>query len=285
VVLKKEWGIPGDAHAGTWHRQISLLSQEAVDEFNRMGAKVSPGAFGENFLVKGYDLKSLRIGTILQSKNIVLQVTQIGKQCHSGCDIAKRMGKCIMPVEGIFARVLKGGMVAPGEELVIHDTFRVALLTISDKGSQGERKDESGPMMESLLDDHLFTVVSREILPDEQTLLAERLSCIADEAQADLVLTSGGTGLSPRDVTPEATLSIADKIVPGIPEAMRARSLSITDRGMLSRSACVIRSRTLIVNLPGSPKAVKENLSAILLVLPHALGTMMGFDVECASQS
>ena len=117
AVLKENWGIEGDAHAGTWHRQISLLSWQKVQEFNLLGACVSDGAFGENFLVDGIDCARLPIGTKLRCGDVLLEVTQIGKECHHGCAIQQRVGTCIMPHEGIFARVLHGGTVREGEKI------------------------------------------------------------------------------------------------------------------------------------------------------------------------
>lgn len=115
----EDWGIENDAHAGKWHRQVSLLSYEKIEEFKAKGAPIDDGAFGENLIVEGYDLKELPVGTKLQSNEVVLEVTQIGKKCHSGCEIYKIMGDCIMPREGIFARVLHGGTISEGDEIHI----------------------------------------------------------------------------------------------------------------------------------------------------------------------
>ena len=119
AVFLKEWGIEGDAHAGDWHRQVSLLSHERVEEFRARGAKVEDGAFGENLLVSGFDFKTYPIGTRFYCNDVVLELTQIGKKCHSGCEIYKQVGDCIMPREGVFARVLHGGMIAVGDEMTI----------------------------------------------------------------------------------------------------------------------------------------------------------------------
>ena len=119
IELKKRHGILGDAHAGDWHRQVSLLSYEKAEDFRNAGAPVTDGSFGENLLVSGMDLKSLPVGTVLKCGNALLQVTQIGKECHSGCVIGQTMGRCIMPEEGIFARVLRGGIVRNGDAVDI----------------------------------------------------------------------------------------------------------------------------------------------------------------------
>lgn len=162
--------------------------------------------------------------------------------------------------------------------------FRTAVLTISDRGSRGERQDLSGPaIVESIAS--CSDVVWTGMLPDDREQIAACLRQLADENKADLILTTGGTGLAPRDVTPEATLSVAEKLVPGIAEAMRAESMRITSRGMLSRGVSVVRGRSLIVNLPGSPKAVRECLQVILPALPHGIEILCGVAGECAAQA
>ena len=117
AILVKDWGIQGDAHAGHWHRQVSLLSYEKVEEFRKKGADIEPGAFGENLIVSGYDFRNLAVGTRFQCGEAVLEMTQIGKECHSHCEIYKRMGECIMPREGVFAIVLHGGTIRKGDLL------------------------------------------------------------------------------------------------------------------------------------------------------------------------
>ena len=117
AILAKDWGIQGDAHAGHWHRQVSLLSYEKIEEFRKKGADIEPGAFGENLIVSGYDFRNLAVGTRFQCGEAVLEMTQIGKECHSHCEIYKRMGECIMPREGVFAIVLHGGMIRKGDLL------------------------------------------------------------------------------------------------------------------------------------------------------------------------
>lgn len=155
----------------------------------------------------------------------------------------------------------------------------VAVLTLSDKGSRGERQDTSGPAIAEALKG-VGDVKYYDVLPDERALIRERLLHYA--GRVDLILTTGGTGLSPRDVTPEATLDVVERQVPGIAEAMRMEGLKKTNRAMLSRAVAGVRGQTLIVNLPGSPAAVKENLAVILDVLPHAVAKIKGSPEECA---
>ena len=160
--------------------------------------------------------------------------------------------------------------------------FQAAVITLSDKGAKGERVDESGPAAKEMLEQAGYEVVETLILPDEPAMLKTQLMRLADGRQLDLVLTSGGTGFSMRDQTPEATMAVADRNAPGIAEAIRYKSMAVTDRAMLSRGVSVIRKKTLIVNLPGSPKAVKESLGFILDSLDHGLKILRGSASECA---
>jgi molybdenum cofactor synthesis domain-containing protein len=163
--------------------------------------------------------------------------------------------------------------------------YRVAIITLSDKASRGEREDGSGPLIQAMLEAAAYRVESRIVLPDEQGLLEQELKRIADGELADLILTTGGTGFSPRDRTPEATMAAAERLAPGIAEAMRQHSLAMTKRAMLSRAVSVIRKKTLIVNLPGSPRAVQENLEYITGELRHGLDILTGRDGECGNPS
>ena len=162
--------------------------------------------------------------------------------------------------------------------------WKAAVVTLSDKGYAGEREDKSGPLLCSMLEESGYEVAETRLLPDEQKMIEEVLCELADEKKVDLIATTGGTGFAPRDCTPEATLAVATKNAPGIAEAMRLESLKVTPRAMLSRGASVIRNQTLIINLPGSPKAVKENLEAVLPSLEHGLAILTGNAGECGKQ-
>jgi len=161
--------------------------------------------------------------------------------------------------------------------------FTVGILTISDKGSRGERQDKSGEAIREILSSVDVRIVNYDIIPDEKELIVEKLVKWADEGDLDVVITTGGTGLTPRDVTPEATLAVVDRIVPGFAEAMRAESLKKTPMAMLSRAVAGTRGKCLIINLPGSPKAVRECLEVILPALPHAVETLKGQAGECGT--
>lgn len=161
--------------------------------------------------------------------------------------------------------------------------YKVGIITASDKGYEGTREDLSGPEIEKIIaKESAFRTEKTVILPDERKLLADMMRRMADEDHLDLILTTGGTGFSKRDVTPEATLDVIERRTPGIPEAMRNLSLSITPRAMLSRAEAGIRGNTLIVNLPGSPKAIRETLEYILSSVAHGLDILQGNDAECA---
>ena len=160
--------------------------------------------------------------------------------------------------------------------------IKTGILTISDKGSRNERVDGTGPAIQNVLDENIYAVEYYKIIPDEMDLICEELIHICDELKLDLILTNGGTGFSKKDVTPEATLKVVQRLTPGIPEAMRQMSLSITPKAMLSRAAAGIRDNTLIINLPGSPKGAVENLNFILPALPHGIEILNGTGGECA---
>lgn len=163
--------------------------------------------------------------------------------------------------------------------------YRVGIITLSDKGAAGQRVDESGPLIEALLPGEQYQVVSYRVLADDGESLKQELLRLCDEVECELVLTTGGTGFSKRDITPEITMEVADRNAPGIAEAMRAYSMTVTKRAMLSRGASVIRGGTLIINLPGSPKAVKESLEFLLDTLPHGLDILTGRTGECAGKT
>ena len=299
AVLREDHGIEGDAHAGNWHRQVSLLGLEKIEAFRAKGADVDFGAFGENLIIEGFDFRNLPVGTQFRiggaeasleagedaadAGGVLLEMTQIGKECHDHCAIYNVTGDCIMPREGVFAKVLRGGRVREGDTLDVIPAapdrpFTAAVITLSDRAFRKEREDRSGPVIRDILCENGYDVTEMILLPDGEALLKRNLIRLADQRQVNVIFTTGGTGFGPRDLTPEATCAVCDRMAPGIAEAMRAESLKITKHAMLSRAAAGIRGTTLIINLPGSPNACRENLDVVLPALGHGLGLLRGTD-------
>jgi molybdopterin adenylyltransferase len=291
VRLRADHGIEGDAHAGPWHRQVSLLSSEDIEGVRARGLRVEFGAFAENIVVEGLDLTRFGLGTVFRlGASAAVRISQIGKVCHVRCAIYTQTGDCIMPRLGLFARVVEGGEVRPGDEVAVlqevpRGAFQAVILTLSSTASEGKREDTAGPAVQALLESKLGAHIYRlEILPDRKERIVERLMHYADGHSIDLILTVGGTGFSPDDVAPEATLAVVERAVPGFGEAMRRASLEKTRNAILSRATAGIRGRTLIVNLPGSERAALENLETILPALPHGLGKLRGDRTPCGDE-
>jgi molybdopterin adenylyltransferase len=161
--------------------------------------------------------------------------------------------------------------------------FRAVVITVSDRGARGEREDGSGPEIARLIQAMGMEIIGRQIIPDEKELISRALIKWSDGEKTDLILTTGGTGVSPRDVTPDATREVIEREIPGMAEAMRRQSMIVTPHAMISRALVGIRGRTLIINLPGSPKGARENLNVLLPALAHAIEKIKGDESECAS--
>ena len=275
---------------------MSLLGLEKIEAFRARGAEVDFGAFGENLIIEGFDFRNLPVGTRFRiggtkadaaNSGVLLEMTQIGKECHTHCAIYHLVGDCIMPREGVFAKVLRGGEIRPGDEVIEippakDRPFTAAWITLSDKGARGERVDESGPLIGQMVTEDGYEVIEEVLIPDDRQTIEKELIRLADQRQVNVIFTTGGTGFAPRDVTPEATEAVCDRMAPGIAEAIRAYSMTKTPRAMLSRAASGIRGQTLIINLPGSPKAVRESLEFVLPSLRHGLEILLGRAGECA---
>ena len=271
-------GMEGDAHAGPWHRQVSLLAAESIRKYeDNTGTKVPDGGFGENITTEGFLLHHARPLDRFISGNLVLELTQVGKKCHGGrCAIYKSTGECIMPDEGIFCRVLQEGKLQPGDRLeYVPRTFTLKVITLSDRASSGFYSDRSGPIIVEEMDrwfgqkklKHSSTSV---VLPDDRETFSRELeSTISDKT--DLVFTTGSTGLGSRDIAPEVAMQHMDSHIPGIMELIRVKHGMVNPNAALSRSLAGKTGRTLIFVLPGSPRAIKEYMEEILKSLWHMI--------------
>ncbi len=278
-ITLNQLGIEGDAHAGKWHRQVSLLSQENIDTFSKknLSRNYSPGEFAENITTKGLDLSKIAILDLITIGDLQLKVSQIGKKCHGdGCAIYKEVGKCVMPKEGIFAIVIKDGTIKAGDK-IIHSprALRCQVITLSDRANAGEYDDLSGPKISSMIDQHFAGTrwhleTKNTIIPDEEQQLRD-LIAKATNTDIDIIITTGGTGIGSRDITPEVISSICDKMIPGIMDHIRLKYGAKIPNALISRSVAGITGKTLIFALPGSVKAVSEYMTEILKPLEHMI--------------
>jgi len=281
------WGIRGDAHAGPWHRQVSLIAQGSLDRFyHKTGRKVQPGEFAENITVEGMDLTHVKPLDRFVNKQMILEVTQIGKKCHGDdCAIFREVGKCAMPEEGIFTRVIRGGSVRPGDTLSYQPkTWKGLVITLSDRAYAGRYPDKSGKKVEEGLREFMnrhfpHPEVTRQVLPDEQSQLINALNKARAEG-CDVVFTTGGTGIGSRDITPETIRVLMDKEIPGIMERVRMKYGQDNPNALVSRSIAATMGRTLIYALPGSSKAVGEYLDVILPTLKHSVWMVHDLDAH-----
>lgn len=278
-----ELGIVGDAHAGRWHRQISLLDAESVRAFEKKAdRKIESGEFAENLLLEGIDLTAVAIFDRFSIGEVELEVTQIGKKCHGdGCAIYQAVGYCVMPREGLFARVIRGGEIKTGDDVTFSPrTLQIQIITLSDRAHAGDYEDRSGPRIQSFLNDFFngkrwHPQINLEILPDEVPLLEKALTSSRDQG-VDIVITTGGTGVGPRDIAPDVVLRLADKTVPGIMEAIRIKYGMEKPNVLLSRSVVGILGETIVYTLPGSVKAVNEYMTEILKTMEHMIAMLHG---------
>lgn len=278
-------GVEGDAHAGKWHRQVSLLGTESFRKFEKVaGRPLKYGEFAENITTEGiilYETHPLDRFTI---GNALLEVTQIGKKCHGdSCAIYREVGNCVMPKEGIFCRVLKPGIVKAGDEMTYQPkVFRVKVITLSDRAASGEYEDRSGPRAVQMLEEYFAGLgwkaeIGRSVIPDEAALLRQEIS---GGAGADIIFTTGGTGIGPRDITVDVVKPLLDKEIPGIMEMIRLKYGSEKPNALLSRGVAGVTGSTLIYTLPGSVKAVEEYLSVITSTIRHSVYMLNGLDLH-----
>ena len=275
-----EHGMEGDAHAGGWHRQVSLLTHVDIEAMRAKGLVLEPGAFGENLVIDGLLTDDLGVGSRLRIGPVLLELTQIGKVCHTRCAIYYSTGDCIMPRTGLFARVLEGGELVPGASVeIVHRVARsviqAAIITISEDGTA---LDTAVPAISVLLRDKLQARIAwTQAVPDKVELISQALVDLCDR-RVDLVITIGGTGICARDVALESTRNVINRELAGLTKSMRVDSAEEAPNAWLSRAIAGARRETLIVNLSGSLNSALEELDAILPVLPHAVQMLRGED-------
>ncbi|HLN52889.1 MAG TPA: molybdenum cofactor synthesis domain-containing protein [Lentimicrobium sp.] len=280
-----ETGVRGDAHSGKWHRQVSLLGTESFEKFEgKAGRKLAFGEFAENITTTGIILYQTRPLDRFIIGDTELEVTQIGKSCHGdGCAIYREVGNCVMPKEGIFCRVIKQGIVKAGDKVeYLPRTFKIKVVTLSDRAYNGEYPDRSGPAVTGILN-QLFkdlqwdTEIENIIIPDEAAYL---IKIIKDLNGTDILVTTGGTGIGPRDITIETVEPLLDKKLPGIMELIRVKYGQNNPAALLSRGVAGVIGKTLVYTLPGSVKAVEEYLSEINKTLKHSIYMLHGLDLH-----
>jgi molybdopterin adenylyltransferase len=281
-----ECGLVGDSHAGSWHRQVSLLGLESYRRFvDTVGRMLDPGDFAENITTEGVELKDAKILDRFVSDTIELEVTQIGKKCHFGCEILKEAGACIMPKEGIFCRVVKGGVLKPGHQFnYVPRSISIRIITLSDRASAGEYEDLSGPEIEALLavgfaSTHWRAAFERALIPDDAAQLKQQIEQ-AKEDGVEAIFTTGGTGIGPRDITPDVVGPMLDRELPGVMEFIRMKHGERLPSALLSRSVAGTIGNMLVYTLPGSVKAVREYTEEILRTLPHSLLMIHGINAH-----
>ncbi|MFC1770302.1 molybdopterin-binding protein [Candidatus Margulisiibacteriota bacterium] len=280
VCLKRNVGIVDDAHKGMKNRELSLLSREEIDQFN---SELVNGSFAENLTTLGLDLNNIKLLDYLQINNVLLQVSKIGKECHDRCHIYKSIGDCIMPKKGVFCKVIKGGKISQGEKGVfLPKKYKVAIITLSDRASQNVYADKSGEQIKQKLDTY-FSSLNREweltklVIPDSKIKLWMTFFKFISR-KYDLIITTGGTGVSKKDITVEIAKRFIKKELSGITEHIRIKYGQDNKNALASRSLVGVNDKTIICCLPGSVKAVSEYMDEIMPMLGHLF--FMIWDVD-----
>lgn len=283
VIRLIDTGVEGDAHAGCGHRQVSFLASESMRQFGEsIDRYFIPGDFAENITTEGLDPKTVSLLDIIRIGETVMQVSQIGKECHGeGCAIFKEVGSCIMPKHGFFCRVIKGGEIKHDYEIFYESRiFRFRIITLSDRAASGEYEDKSGPEIRKFLEKYFegkprSIEIENKLFPDDAEILKRELQK-AREENMDAVFTTGGTGVGPRDIAPDSAATLCDKIIPGIMEHIRMKYGAQTPNALLSRGIAGIMGTTQVYTLPGSVRAVREYMEEILKTLEHAVFMIHG---------
>lgn len=284
-ILLCEQGISGDAHSGLWHRQLSLLGKESFDRFEKIaGRKLAFGEFAENITTEGLELVTMKPFDRLIGDTVELEITQIGKECHgSSCAIYREVGNCVMPKEGIFARVIRGGELKAGDKLAyLPRTFHIEVITLSDRAFRGEYEDRSGPAIVNICKEWaeksgLLADVKLHLLSDNAEELEKRL---LSKSTADIIITTGGTGIGPRDITIDVVKKLLSTEIPGIMEHIRVKYGALKPNALISRSVAGVMGNSLVFTLPGSLKAINEYMNEITPLLYHLLLMKHGIDAH-----
>ncbi len=279
-------GVDGDAHSGSWHRQVSMLGVESFNKFAKQaGREIAYGEFAENITTQGVELFKTAPLDRFSNNDIELEVTQIGKECHGdSCAIFREVGNCVMPKEGIFVRVIRGGKLREGDVLEYRPRIHKALIiTLSDRASKGEYEDRSGPKVTEAITtffemNKFHYEVENVIIPDDATELNKLIS--EAKGNYDFVFTTGGTGIGPRDITVDVIQPLLDKEIPGIMDMIRMKYGMKKPNALISRSVAGIIGQTMIFTLPGSVRAVNEYMSEITGVLRHLLLMLHSIDAH-----
>lgn len=285
IIQLTEIGVLGDAHSGKWHRQVSLLATESIAKFSEeAGRSIKYGEFAENITTEGFLLHECRPLDRFRNEEIELEVTQIGKKCHGdNCSIFREVGNCVMPKEGIFARVIRVGNLKAGDQFeYLPKVVNIHIITLSDRASAGEYADKSGPQIRNLAETFFSGIkrqaaVTNHLIPDDPEQLAQLIKSAISQ-QIDVVFTTGGTGIGPRDITPETVRPLIDKEIPGIMELIRVKYGTEKPAALLSRGIAGVSGKTLIYTLPGSVKAVSEYCNEILPTIEHSMYMIEGID-------
>jgi molybdenum cofactor synthesis domain-containing protein len=280
-----ETGVMNDAHAGKWHRQVSLLALESIEKFSKEAKrKIAFGEFAENITTRGIDLAKCAVFDRFQVGEAELELTQIGKECHgTACAIFKEVGNCVMPREGIFCRVLKPGVIKPNHRILhVPKVFQVSIITLSDRASSGVYEDRSGPKIKELLDSFFSAgnqrvEIGNILIPDDAEALKKLLTKHKND-KTDYLFTTGGTGIGERDITVETVSGMLDKEIPGIMELIRVKYGWKKPNALLSRGVAGTMGKTIVYTLPGSVKAVSEYLSEITKTMEHTFNMLHGID-------
>ena len=278
VINLSDIGVEKDAHSGPWNRMVSLLGMESVNKFSKeAGREIAFGEFAENITTEGIKLYETKPLDRFANELVELEVTQIGKKCHgSNCQIFQEVGNCVMPKEGIFARVIRQGELKTGDQLIYKPrVIKTTIITLSDRAFQGVYKDRSGKVIETRINS-FWTENGRksstdyQLIPDDANLLEDAIKK-AIQNGADFVFTTGGTGIGPKDITPDIVKPMFDKEIPGIMDLIRVKYGADKPAALISRSIAGLIDQTLVYCLPGSVKAVNEYLDVILKTGEHSL--------------